>query len=165
MMVNVRIGNSDDILNICELLIETWKKSYSSFIPLDYLNNLNLEKQISRHTKYMDGTTQYFIAENDESKLIGFASYGKNRIEKVNCKKELYTMYVSNNFQGNGIGKLIMNSVLSDTKDDDSSISVSVFEKNPYKEFYLKNGFSKVDNEIVDLGEFKLVGEIYVRSI
>lgn len=164
-MITIRNGNLDDIQNICEMLIESWKNSYSSFIPIDYLNNLNVERQISRHTKNMIGATKYFIAENHKSKLIGFSSYGKNRVEKVNCEKELYTMYVRNKYQGNGIGTLLLNSVLHDLKDNNCTISVLVFEKNPYKEFYLKNGFVKIDNDIVDLGEFELEGEIYTRSI
>ena len=162
-MITYRIGNQDDIKNIAELLIDTWKNCYIDFIPPKFLNNLNLDKQIQRHANYLERNTKYFVAENEFKELIGFTSLGKNRLEKINCEIELYTLYVKMNYQGKGIGKLLLNSILSDSVNGNQGIAVSVFEKNPFKNFYLKNGFVKIGKEIIDMGEFELVGEIYMK--
>jgi len=162
-MITYRIGNQKDVSKISKLLIDTWANCYKDFIPSDFLNNLNLDKQIQRHTKYMTANTKYFVAENEFHQLIGFTSYGKNRNENINCEIELYTLYVDMNYQGKGIGKSLLNSILSDLKNIENNIVVSVFEKNPFKKFYTKNGFTKIGEEIIDMGEFELMGEIYMK--
>lgn len=139
--INIREGNSNDIHNICKLLISVWKNSYSSFIPVEFLNKLDLNSQIERHKKYMGGSAKYFIAENSSNEFLGFSSYGKNRIKNINCSWELYTLYVGNNFHRKGIGKMLIDAVFADFNNKNSSICVSVFEMNPYRVFYKKHGF------------------------
>lgn len=80
--VEIRLGNKNDIHVIVELLIDTWRSCYKDFIPADFLEGLNLEMQIKRHTRYMQGSAKYFVAENNFNELVGFSSYGKNRNEK-----------------------------------------------------------------------------------
>ena len=70
--VTLRQVKQNDIQNISKLLIESWRNSYKEFIPSDFLENLNLEKQIQRHTDYMQGKANYFVAENEVNELIGF---------------------------------------------------------------------------------------------
>jgi len=44
------------------------------------------------------------------------------------------------------------------------TIAVFVFKDNPFQRFYTKNGFIKIDDEIVDLGDFNLMAEIYLKN-
>jgi len=92
-MINYRVGQEEDCQNISKLLIDTWKGCYKEFIPAEFLSSLNLDKQVQRHEKYMRANTKYYVAENEHNELIGFASYGKTRFEKVSCETELYTLY------------------------------------------------------------------------
>ena len=163
-MVNIRIGNINDVPNIAELLIHTWQISYQSFIPADFLESLNLERQIQRHTSYMNGRAKYFIAENTSNEMIGFVSFGANRIATINSTYELYSLYVHHNYQGTGIGQMLLDTVLADLKNEPAQISVSVFQNNPFKEFYIKNDFVHIDVEIINMGKFDLNGEIYSRT-
>jgi ribosomal protein S18 acetylase RimI-like enzyme len=162
-VITYRPGNQKDIKSIAAILIETWKRCYSSFVPNDFLENLSLERQIIRHAKYMETKTKYFVAETEDQVIVGFSSYGKNRIEKIDCENELYTFYVKTEYQKNGIGHSLLNLILSELESSNQRIAVSVFEKNLFKKFYSKNGFVKIDTEIIDLGQLELVGEIYIR--
>jgi GNAT superfamily N-acetyltransferase len=162
--MKIRKGNTGDIISICKLLIATWQNCYTDFIPASILENLSLDKQIKRHEKYMAIQVKYLIAENTDNEIIGFASYGESRFNEVDAMFELYTLYVDQKIQGKGIGGLLINAVLNDLNSEDS-IAVSVFEKNPYKSFYLKNGFEKVGEELIDLGAVELVGGIYRYSL
>ena len=164
-MITIRRGHQKDIHIISEILIDTWQKSYKSFIPQEFLKNLNLEQQMSRHKIYMDGGTSYFVAENDKNEAVGFASFGKNRIQKVKSEIELYTIYVSCNHHGKGIGTKLLSRIYNELNNNIDSIVVSVFEENPYKDFYIKNGFEKIDEEVVDLGVLQLEGGIYRKWI
>ncbi len=163
--MNIRKGTPNDIPNICKLLINTWQNCYTDFMPSSFLSNLNLEKQIQRHSKYMSSSANYFVVENDAHKLLGFASYGKSRMENFSFKNELYTIYVCKKTQGKGIGKLLLNTILDDIKNDETSLVVSVFEQNPFISFYLKNGFKKIGEEVIDLGQFELIGGIYAKTL
>ncbi len=163
-MIKYRIGNSKDIMPISKLLIETWQNAYKDFIPSTFLNNLDLEKQVRRHKKYMALNTKYFIAENEKGQIIGFTSYGKNRFENIDGKNELYTLYVDVAHHGNGIGYALLNLVLSDLEPTQKELLVSVIKKNPFKYFYTRNGFIKIEEEMIDLEGFELTGEIYRRE-
>jgi len=163
--MNIRKGNQNDIENICKLLIATWQNCYSDFIPSSFLANLNLEKQIRRHTKYMSQSTNYYIVENNNHQLLGFASYGKNRMEDFHFQNELYTIYVKKNAQGKGIGQLLLDTIFNDLKTDQNALIVSVFEKNPFQSFYIKNGFKHVGKEKIDMGKFHLICSIYAKSL
>lgn len=127
--------------------------------------HLSLEKQIVRHNKYMEGSANYYVAENDQKELLGFASYGMNRIKDLNCNLELYTIYVKSSEQGNGIGKKLLARILDQLSSTENAIIVSVFDDNPFKSFYLKNGFNKIRDEIIDMGDFKLASSIYERML
>lgn len=162
-MLTYRTGNQNDIQKIAELLIDTWKNCYKGFIPNDYLESLSVDRQIQRHSKYMQSNVKYIVAETEVNGVIGFSSYGDNRIKNINCEKEIYTIYVCINHQGQGVGNNLLNSILSDLNNTKNEIAVSVFEKNPFKQFYVKNGFVKIDEEIIELGQFALTGGIYLK--
>ncbi|MFK7774926.1 MAG: N-acetyltransferase family protein [Saprospiraceae bacterium] len=153
-MNHLRLGTKNDIPNICQLLISTWQSCYADFIPQDFLDNLNLAHQIRRHTSSMEKGIIYFIIENDQKELLGFASFGKNRMEEFEGENELYTIYVSKRNQGKAIGKQLLEAVLKAIPKNDQTMLVSVFEKNPYRSFYEKNGFSKIGEELVNLRNF-----------
>ena len=163
--VTLRQVKQNDIQNISKLLIESWRNSYEEFIPPNFLENLSLEKQIKRHTTYMQGKANYFVAENEVNELIGFSSYGENRYEKIQCEKELYTIYVRESHQGHGVGGMLLNSILKDIKETNYSLGVAVFQKNPFRGFYTKNGFAKINEEQIDMGGFHLIVDIYLKSI
>jgi len=164
-MHSIRPGKKSDIPAIAQLLVDTWQSSYTDFMPSDFLDSLQVEKQIIRHNKYIEAGVQYFLAENAEKELLGFTSVGKNRMVTIDCAHELYTLYVGNDAQGQGIGTSLLNAVIKHIDDPQSSISVSVFETNAYKSFYLKNGFQVVGDEMINLGKFKLKAENMCKGV
>lgn len=153
-MNQLRLGTKNDIPNICQLLISTWQSCYADFMPQDFLENLNLAHQIRRHTSSMEKGIIYFIIENDQKELLGFASFGKNRMVEFEGENELRTIYVNKRNQGKAIGKQLLKAVFKALPKSDQTILVSVFEENPYRSFYEKNGFSKIGEELVDLRNF-----------
>ena len=96
---------------------------------------------------------------------MDFSSYGENRFEKIQCEKELYTIYVRESHQGHGVGGMLLNSILKDIKETNYSLGVAVFQKNPFRGFYTKNGFAKINEEQIDMGGFHLIVDIYLKSI
>jgi len=53
-MHSIRPGKKSDIPAIAQLLVDTWQSSYTDFMPSDFLDSLQVEKQIIRHNKYIE---------------------------------------------------------------------------------------------------------------
>jgi len=159
----LRKATDHDLLAICQLLIHTWQTSQSSFLPSAFLTKLDINIQLERHRKYLKRGTQYFLVENNNKDLMGFASFGTNRSSSSDFNFEIYTLYVHPKFQRNGVGALLLAEICAALKDENKGIVVSFFEGNPYKEFYLKNGFKKLNEEMVDLGEIQLLAGSYCK--
>lgn len=166
-MNQIRIGKENDLYNIAQLLVGTWKSCYKDFLPKSYLDKLDVERQFARHQKIMQKGTKYFICENLEGVLIGFASYGKSRTDSLdtNSDGELYTLYVHPNFHGKGIGKKLLNAVMTELDKSFVRLGVLVMEENPFKAFYEKNGFSLHFKSDIDIGGFRVNSLIYVKSL
>ena len=68
MSINIRPWHQDDLEVVRFILWETWKESYSSFIPaddlLDYFNKQCTSKILSE--QYNDPKVNGFVAEYDE---------------------------------------------------------------------------------------------------
>ena len=126
---------------------------------------MNIDSQEKRHYTYLNSGTSYYLAENQEQQLIGFASYGKNRFKDFNFDFELYTIYVDPDLQGLGIGQTLLNEILGSISEGFISLGVSVFEKNPYRSFYEKNDFRVIGKEMIDFGKFKERCIVYEKSI
>ena len=148
-----RKGKIQDARSIASLLVKSWRENYHGFLPNTYLDNLSIEKQTMRHESFLKSGIRYLIAENN-SGIIAFCSFGKNRNSSFEASMELYTIYVDNAYQGQGIGKQLLSQILYSMCETES-ILVSVFKNNPYKDFYVLHGFELVGEELIDLGEFK----------
>lgn len=133
-------------------------------MPKNFLDSLDLDHQIKRHYRSFDAGVTYFIIENTENELIGFTSFGANRMNQFNPPYELYTIYVDKNYQGQAIGKQLLQQVFHALPSSQESLLVSVFAKNPYYGFYLKNGFQKVGEETIELGGVTLSCHILCKK-
>jgi len=162
-MNQLRQGTIQDMENISRILIHVWQKSYADFIPSSLLEGLDLNHQIKRHQAYIKNETQYIVLENQEKELLGFASYGKNRMKKFDVGLELYTIYVHPKQQGMGFGSKLLKTVFENIQGDHHSIIVSVFEDNPFKHFYLKHEFKKVGKETIEIGDVNLISGVYQK--
>lgn len=163
-MHKIRKATKKDIPNICQLLISTWQTCYTSFMPKFFLDSLDLDHQIKRHHRSFDAGVTYFIMENSENELVGFTSLGVNRMNQFDLPYELYTIYVDKNYQGQAIGKQLLQQVFQSLPSSQESLLVSVFAKNPYYGFYIKNGFHKVGEETIELGGVALVCHILCKN-
>jgi len=155
-----RKGSLQDIDAIAQLLVQSWQHCYADFMPVEFLNSLSIRHQIQRHESYMKDKASYLIAENEHAELLGFASYGPNRLDSISCETEVYTLYVKQAQHGQGIGKALLNMIVADLEENINGLAVSVFSKNPFKHFYTKYGFAKVCEESIDMGSFALDGEV-----
>ncbi|MEM6347627.1 MAG: GNAT family N-acetyltransferase [Bacteroidota bacterium] len=151
-MLTIQKGTKDDLPAIAQLLVETWQSSYQGFMPAKLLKGLSIAKQTMRHQQYFEKGIQYWVVKNDAEVLLGFCSYGPCRNPAMQSPLELYTLYVDTQRQKRGIGSALLQKLVKTVKIEASSIGVSVFQRNPYRSFYQKNGFKTLGEAVIDLG-------------
>lgn len=152
---SLRRGQREDLPAIAQLLVTIWQQAYANFLPADFLHNMDPVRQQDRHRRYFEAGTTYWVVEDPSGKICGFTSYGPNRIEQVRVGLELYTLYVALEHQRLGLGKQLLDRVLTEAATIASSIAVSVMAANPYLGFYRKNDFETINEEMLDFGTFQ----------
>ena len=92
-----------------------------------------------------------FILFKDGNRYTGFASY------EFNCPKiqqtKIHKIYILPSEQGKGIGKIIIDFVVKEAKNNDNNfLTLNVNRYNRAQDFYKKLGFSIIKEEIITIG-------------
>ena len=153
MSINIRPWHQDDLEVVRFILWETWKESYSSFIPaddlLDYFNKQCTSKILSE--QYNDPKVNGFVAEYDEV----IAGYEKTYYNKDENRLYVHQLYILSVYQNLGLGKKLMKSAaeLAQSMGLDK-IWLGVMVKNePAVSWYKKMGYEVVENAPFTMGK------------
>ncbi|MER2261090.1 MAG: GNAT family N-acetyltransferase [Psychrobacillus sp.] len=131
-------------------------------VPEEFLNNLSFERRADYWFSVIpDGGV--YVAEDENNQIVGFASGGKERSgDYSNYNGEIYAIYILKEYQGIGIGKLLIDSIVKElTNQGVFTMLVLVLEDNPSRHFYEKLGAKKIDSIIVEIGGVKLNELVY----
>lgn len=139
MPLEVRFACLNDLLDIVDLHINTWKESYSGYIDENSISKvtqvsqerlMNMRSKIDRNLVY--------VAELD-NKIVGFATLA-NEIQ--NHVTEIKQLYVAPHYQRLGIGQRLLKCIFSDLRAKGCQEVVLWTMKNYEKSnsFYQKNG-------------------------
>lgn len=90
----VREAKVSDAAGIAFVHVESWKTSYQNILPKEFLTNLSYKsREQFWETSIPKGNV--FVAENDEGKIVGFASGGNERSGSYEgYKGELTSIYI-----------------------------------------------------------------------
>lgn len=104
-----------------------------------------------------------FVAENEEGKIVGFSSGGKERTGKYSdYTGELYAIYILKEYQGNGLGKLLVTPIIEVLQQKKIyTMIVLVLEDNSSRLFYEALGGKKIDTIDVEISGKKLNELVY----
>jgi ribosomal protein S18 acetylase RimI-like enzyme len=94
---------------------------------------------------------QQFILAKDDAGYQGYASYEIN-YKKIGVTK-IYKIYVLPSAQGKGVGKKLINCMAAIARQNNNqTLALNVYRKNPAIEFYEKIGFKKIREVDIDAG-------------
>ncbi len=153
MSVNIRLWHQDDLELVQYVLWETWKESYSSFIPIDdlqaYFNENYSIKKIGE--QYNDTKVIGFVAEYDNV-IAGYEKTYHNEKENRLYVQQLYILPV---YQNRGLGRMLMKSAAERSKSLGlDKIWLGVMVKNESAiAWYKKMGYEVVENAPFALGK------------
>ena len=153
MSINIRTWHQDDLEIVRYVLWETWKESYSSFIPVDdllvYYNEHCTSKIIAE--QYLDAQVIGFIAEYDDV----IAGCEKTYYSEKENRLYVQQLYVLSAYQNLGLGRKLMISAAERAQSLGlDKVWLGVMAKNESAvAWYKKMGYEIVENAPFTMGK------------
>lgn len=148
----VRQAKIDDAPAIARVNVETWRTAYRRIVPADYLANLSYDRRESIWLEIISTAAKnehfVYVAENNSGEVVGFAAGGHERTGKYIYQGELFSIYILEEYQGQGIGRQLVRCVAAKLADLDlNSLMVWVLGDNSACKFYEVLGGKKVEEQ------------------
>ena len=141
---NLRRAVPGDAIDIAKINVEAWRSTYKDIVDSKFLASLSYEKNLSTALKRIENDeSDCIVAVNKYNQsLAGFIQIGPCREKNSDADGEIYALYLSKNFIGQGVGKLLFGSAIAILKERNyKKVMVSVFEKNDLgRNFYERMG-------------------------
>lgn len=153
----------DQLVFVRDLAYKIWPDAYGEILSVAQLEYMldNFYAIPSLEKQFNDG--HVFLLVEEEGSYLGFAAY------EIDCKEKgktkLHKIYVLPNTQGKGIGKFLLNEVIIRAKQANNDyLFLNVNKYNKALNFYEKQGFEKIADEVIDIGEGYVMDD-YVMGI
>ena len=149
-MIKIRLANLEDLTTVEQLAREIWPVTYKDITPpehLSYMLDLLYNNAVLRDQ--LQNQQHIFLIVESAGKPVAFASYstiepGVSKLQKI---------YVHPDTQGKGIGKLLIDHIISDLQSRSfHTLRLNVNRYNKARFFYEKIGFVIIKEEDIDLG-------------
>lgn len=151
-MPKIRQATPNDIPLVHRLAKEVFFATYEPLQPKEkvaYLFNLMYNETVL--TEQMEKKKHIFLLAEDASGYSGYASYEFNY--KGSGKIKIHKIYVMPNAQGKGVGKEMINSIITVARQNKiETLLLDVYRHNPAIQFYEKLGFKKAGEQITEVG-------------
>ncbi|GAA4774809.1 MULTISPECIES: GNAT family N-acetyltransferase [Flavobacterium] len=157
-------STKQQLKTVQELAYKIWPHTYGQILSKEQLEYMlsNFYSIESLENQFENGHVFLFV-END-GQYLGFAAYETDCKEKG--KTKLHKIYVMPNTQGKGIGKFLLNEVEKRTKNAENKyLFLNVNKYNNAINFYKKQGFVKIADEIIDIGQGYVMDDYVMEKI
>lgn len=161
--MHIRKASIQDAEAIAKVHVDTWRTTYEGIIPTPFLDKLSYQQRAELWEKNLRKPEDYvLVAVNEDSRVIGFATSGKRPTNLENNSTDLTSLYLLQDYQGQGIGKLMMQELFHYYNEQNyDSVYVEVLEDNSTKTFYEAFGAKHVEDIEIKIGGKLLLESIY----
>jgi len=162
-MITVKEAGPADIPAIQRLARITWAIAYAPILsPAQMTYMLDLFYSHDSLQKQMDEGHRFIIAMDDE-RDVGFAAWSLK--QGATSVYRLHKIYIDPNQQGKGVGKCLLNFILSDISSlNATDLELNVNRHNKARYFYEKIGFVVIKEEDIDIGNGYFMND-YVMNL
>ena len=159
--VRLREATAMDARQIAEVHVEAWQATYPGLLPDSYLANLSSASQAERWREAIarSKSADTLVATVEEVGIVGFVNWGKARGKDVALPGEIYAIYVSPDWQDQGIGRDLLKAAFEELAAAGANGAfLWVLSTNPARFFYEAMGGMAVGTRLerfagVDLQE------------
>jgi len=136
----IREMNLSDIESVRTIAFDTWRDTYSSFIPFDIQDKVLKDAYSEEEMNNRFKTSLNLVAEI-KKEIMGYAFFSG---DSSNNDVFLESLYVHHNHQGKGVGRQLMLTGLAKFQHP-TTLSLTVYKGNPNISFYEREGFKVID--------------------
>ncbi|MBT3627220.1 MAG: GNAT family N-acetyltransferase [Rhodospirillaceae bacterium] len=140
MMIRIRTAEPSDAGPIAEMHVATWRIAYAGILPDDVLLGLTPgaeQRNWARIIATIDHEFTVHVAEAANGELLAYGSAGPVRPNGLPLSGEVYTLYVSPDHQGQGLGRELLFSMFARLQAQGfGSAMLWVLAANPARFFY-----------------------------
>jgi ribosomal protein S18 acetylase RimI-like enzyme len=155
--------NIEQLPIVIDLTKKIWPVAYGEILSKAQLNYM-IDKFYNETalSELMDKGHIFYLAQDDNDKYVGFVSY------ELNCepnKTKIHKIYVLPETQGTGLGRQFFELVKEKAiENHQKAIFLNVNKYNNAINFYTKLGFTKVKDEVIDIGNGYVMDD-YVMEV
>ncbi|HEY9257755.1 GNAT family N-acetyltransferase [Chitinophaga sp.] len=162
-MYQIKAATVNDIQVIQDLTEKIWRPTYEPILtPAQIEYMLEMMYSTASLNKQITELQHQFLILTDEEKPIGFAAYSTTDTPNV---YKLQKIYLDLNYQGKGVGKLLLQEVAGQVKARGAhTLELDVNRFNKAKLFYEKQGFSVYKEKNTDIGHGYLMEDFVMRK-
>ncbi|QDI92451.1 GNAT family N-acetyltransferase [Salicibibacter halophilus] len=161
MTYTIREMKEGDEQGIARVHVDSWNTTYQGIVPQGYLDRLHVKEQEQKWEtilrEYPGKSNFGVVAVNEASEIVGFAICGQAD-EKEPVDGELKSIYILENDQQHGIGRVLLRHVLANFHERGWETFMTVaLADNPSFPFYKKLNphYLRLDTWTVDGVELK----------
>lgn len=140
-MIKIREAKPEDARAIAGIHVASWRSTYAGLLPDDVLLRLDSRTHEARWWRHAlrrrSRNHVILVADHEGHGVVGFGSCGPCRDRRMEFAGEVYTIYLDDDFQGEGIGRRLFvdlsRNVLSA---QGKSMIVWALKTNPARFFY-----------------------------
>lgn len=160
-MVIIRQAKLSDVKAVAKVHVDSWNSTYEGIVPPHYLNTLSYEVYEKMWHDLIANEPLYVAQIGQE--IVGFAKAGSNNERTYpQFESELYVLYILEDYQGKGIGKELLITVITHLLEQHVySLYLYVLKDNSACQFYEKHGARLIDEVATDIGGKKLTECVY----
>lgn len=146
--------------------IRSWQTTYRGIVPQEHLDSLNLEKRVTWLAKVVQQVESLkqsmWVAVDGTGMIVGFAHGGPPQEPEEGYTSELYTIYLLQSAQGQGIGRRLVELVAQDLWDaGHRTMLVGVLVENPAHLFYEHLGAQPIREFPIERAGKRLIERYY----
>ncbi len=148
---------------VIDLTKKIWPVAYGEILSkaqLDYMINKFYNETALR--ELIQKGHVFYLAQDDNNNYVGFVSY---EINSEPNKTKIHKIYVLPETQGTGLGRQFFELVKEKAiENNQKAIFLNVNKYNNAIHFYNKLGFTKVKDEVIDIGNGYVMDD-YVMEV
>lgn len=155
--ITIRRAEPADAQAIASVQVASWRSTYAGLISADFLANMDVNQRAAFwHSGLTDSSQRYcyFVAEDADGQVVGFACGGPDPEGHPLYKGALYVIYILEAYHKQGIGRRLVQAVAAWLRENHyHTMLVWVLAGNQTGiGFYEAMGGQRVDSKSLEIG-------------
>lgn len=163
MPVTIREADRDDIPEIARVYVDSVKSSFACIYPEGYLEGLTVEhREQVANERFAGSNYCVFVAVSLTGKIVGFIDCGVPILDEVDHERQIYSLYLLQEYQRMEIGRSLFDACVSGLSADGvASVCLDTVADSPYRRFYDRMGGKEIRRGSHRFGDDEMATVIY----